>query len=406
LFIAGGRLLLRPLFRLVASAGSTELFMAACLLVIVGSGVASAVAGFSMGLGAFAAGILLAETEFRREIEVTIEPFKGLLLGLFFVSIGAGLDIGLVTRDPVPPILYAASLILIKAALAFLVALVFRLSVPVASEASLLLATGGEFAFVLLTAAISGGVLPKEPGAQAMLVVTLSMFAVPLLGRLGQVFAPGRPAETEFPHLAPESEVAAGRVLIVGYGRVGTLVAEMLRRHGISFVAVDNSAALVAQKRDAGVEIYWGNAARREFLLRCGVAHARALIVTVENPRVAEEVVRLSRAERADMPIVARARDARHATNLYHLGVSDAIPETIEASLQLAESVLVDLGVPMGLAIASIHEKRDEFRKLLQPPEDEARRKYALRALERTLEIRKRLAGQAPSEPGDETSDI
>ncbi|MBI1867214.1 MAG: cation:proton antiporter [Methylocystis sp.] len=347
--IAAGRLLLRPLFHFVAAAHSTELFMAACLLVVIGSGVASAGAGFSMGLGAFIAGLLLAETEFRREIEVTILPFQGLLLGLFFVSIGAGLDIGLLMREPASIFLYAVGLIAAKGALIFLLALVFRLSVPVAGEASLLLAGGGEFAFVLLTSAISAGVLPRSAGADAMLAVTLSMFAIPLLGRLGAGLDRAKrqqESEAQFAHLAPASEIATGRVVIVGYGRVGALIGEMLKRHDIPFVAVDSSVTAVTARRDEGVDIYWGDATKRDLLLRCGVAQARMLVVTVENARAAEEIVRLARAERADMTIVARARDARHATHLYELGVSDAIPETIESSLQLAETVLVDVGVP------------------------------------------------------------
>ncbi|MGA8169607.1 MAG: cation:proton antiporter [Methylocystis sp.] len=381
--ILGGRLLLRPLFRLVAAAQSTELFMAACLLVVVGSGVASAAAGFSMGLGAFIAGLLLAETEFRREIEITIEPFKGLLLGLFFVSIGAGLDIGVILRDPVPIALHAGGLVALKSLMIFALARAFGLPGAVAGEIALLLAPGGEFAFVLLTSAIAAGVLPGGQGADAMVVVTLSMFAIPALGRLGARFAREKtPAElqAEFAHLAPEGDVALDRVVIVGYGRVGALVGDMLRRHDIPFVAIDDAVEIVAARRDEGVDIYWGSAARREFLLACGVAQARALVVTVQNPRATERIVRLAHEIRADMSIVARARDAAHATSLYEAGASDAIPETIEASLQLAETVLVEIGVPMGFVIASIHEKRDEYRELLKPKSETARQRQSARA--------------------------
>ncbi|MBY6243552.1 cation:proton antiporter [Methylosinus sp. Sm6] len=405
LLIVVGRLLLRPLFRLVAAADSTELFMAACLLVIIGSGVASAADGFSMGLGAFIAGLLLAETEFRREIEVTIEPFKGLLLGLFFVSVGAGLDLGRLLADPVPILAIAAGLIAVKAAIMFGLARAFRLEAPAAAETALLLAPGGEFAFILVTGAISGGLVPQRLGGDAMLAVTLGMFLVPALGRLGEWLNPVRrkqDVEAEFAHLAPEGDVATGRVVIVGYGRVGTLIGGMLSRHDIPFVAIDNSVTLVAEKRDAGVDIFWGNCMRREFLLRAGVAHARALVVTVEKPQAAEEIVRVAHEARADMPIVARARDATHATHLYELGATDAIPETIEASLQLAETVLVDVGVPMGYVIASIHEKRDEFRKLLQPTGEEARRKHADRASVKLKEMKKRRASLPAAPPREQ----
>ncbi len=398
LLIVVGRLLLRPLFRFVAAAQSTELFMAACLLVIVGSAVASAMAGFSMGLGAFIAGLLLAETEFRREIEVTIEPFKGLLLGLFFVSIGASLDLSLIMSAPGPVLLHAVGLVAVKAVSTFALALLFKLEAPAALEAALLLAPGGEFAFVLVTSAIAAGVLPGR-GADAMVVVTLTMFVIPWLGRIGARFAAKKaPAkEEEHAHLTPGAEIAAGRVLIVGFGRVGALVADMLSRHDIPFVAIENSVQIVAAERDkGGVEIYYGNATRREFLRRCGLAQARALVVTVENPPAAEEIVRVAHEERSDVTIVARARDARHATRLYELGASDAIPETIEASMQLAETVLVDIGVPMGYVIASIHEKRDEYRKLLRPRVEAARRKQERRAADKKRELaRRRMRGAA-----------
>jgi CPA2 family monovalent cation:H+ antiporter-2 len=401
--IVAGRLLLRPLFRMVATQ-STELFMAACLLVIVGSAVISAAAGFSMALGAFIAGLLLAETEFRREIEVTIEPFKGLLLGLFFMSIGASLDTGRIAANPIPAFAYAGGLIAVKAAIIAALALWFRLPSRLAQEAALLLAPGGEFAFVLLTSAITAGVLPAGEGDSAMIVVTLTMFAIPALGAIGARLAQsgkGRPDhDREYAHLTPESEVAAGRVLIVGYGRVGALVGEMLKRHDIPFVAVENAVSIVTEHRDKGVEIYWGDAARRDFLMRCGAAQARALVVTVANASATEEIVKVAHAERGDMTIVARARDARHATHLYELGATDAIPETIEASLQLAETVLVDIGVPMGFVIASIHEKRDEYRKLLQPKGAEARQRRELRSVARSREMaRRRKSERSGSKP-------
>jgi CPA2 family monovalent cation:H+ antiporter-2 len=376
-----GRLFLRPLFHMVAAARLTELFMAACLLVVVGEALVTAAAGLSMGLGAFIAGLLLAETEFRREIEVTIEPFKGLLLGLFFVSVGAGLDIDAVVANPAPVLVNAIGLIGVKTAIIFILARVFGIGMRNGAEAALLLAPGGEFAFALLTSAIGAGVLPGHFGADAMVVVTLTIFLIPLFGQLGARLARRASVgnETRNAHLAPTGALAGERVIIVGFGRIGGLVGEMLTRHAVPFVAVENAVEIVAAQREKGVEIYWGNATRREFLLNCGIARARALVVTVENTAAAAEIVRIAHEIRKDLVIVARARDARHATTLYRLGASDAIPETIEASLQLAETVLVDIGVPMGFVIASIHERRDEFRKMLQPTEENARARQTLR---------------------------
>ncbi len=377
-----GRLLLRPLFRLVASAQVTELFMATCLLVIVGQALVTAWAGLSMGLGAFVAGLLLAETEFRREIEVTIEPFKGLLLGLFFVSIGAGLDIAAVISDPHLIFINALGLIAVKAIIVFLLAWIFGVERSAALEAAMLLAPGGEFAYALLTSAMAAGVLPGHFGADAMVVVTISIFFIPLLGRFGARLTKPKIKNddlTRHADLQPVAQIAENRVMVVGFGRIGGLVGEMLTRHQIPFVAVDDVVSIVSTARLNGVEIYWGNAQRRDFLIKCGVAQAKALVVTIENPPATEEIVRLAHELREDLIIVARARDARHATELYRLGASDAIPETIEASLQLAETVLVDIGVPMGHVIASIHEKRDEFRKMLQPRNEQARARQRAR---------------------------
>jgi CPA2 family monovalent cation:H+ antiporter-2 len=304
-------------------------------------------------------------------------------------------------------VLNAAGLIAVKATLIFALALIFRIEPRAAGEAALLLAPGGEFGFALLTSAIGAGVLPGHHGADTMVVVSLSVFAIPWLGKLGAALArektPARD-DARYAHLAPEGEIAQGRVVIIGYGRVGALIGDMLRRHDIPFVAVEDVVSIVARGRDEGVEIYWGDATRREFLMRCGVAQARALVVTVENPRATAEIVRLAHEERADMTIVARARDARHATELYELGASDAIPETIEASLQLAETVLVDIGVPMGYVIASIHEKRDEYRKALQPSGKEAReRRAALQAKRKRELARRRISGRGEEqETGEE----
>jgi len=362
-----GRLVLRPLFHSVALTKSPELFMAVCLLVVIGAGLAAAWSGLSMALGAFIAGLLLAETEFRRQIEVTIEPFQGLLLGLFFVSVGAGLDLSLFAASPLRIVAIAAGLIAIKAAAVLGLGRAFKAPARVAREVALLLGPGGEFAFVMLGAAIASGVVAAEAGRSALVAVTLTMLLIPLLGRLGERVAQSKTASgaaAEAFEVPPEGGGAA-RVIIIGFGRVGALVGDMLARHQISFIAVDFDAKLVAKARAEGAPIYFGDATRPDFLRRCGIETARALVVTMDAPRANEAVVETARALRADLTIVARARDAEHAKTLYDFGVTDAVPETIEASLQLSEAVLVDIGVPMGYVIASIHDKRDEFRKAL-----------------------------------------
>ncbi|TXL82218.1 potassium transporter TrkA [Vineibacter terrae] len=362
-----GRLVLRPLFHSVAATRSTELFMATCLLVVIGTGLVTAATGLTMALGAFIAGMLLAETEFRREIEVTIEPFKGLLLGLFFVSIGAGLDVPLLV-DAAPVVLgLALALIVGKALIVMGLAHVVGLAPSVGREVAVLLGPCGEFAFVLLTTAMALRVVPANTGGLVMVAVSLTMVMIPVVAIVGERAA-RRAVKAELPAFEPVPVDDQERVLIVGYGRVGKLVGEMLSRHDVPYLAVDGDPRVVASERAAGRKIYFGDASRPEFLRRSGIDKARALVATMDDPAAVERVVAAAHAERAGLTIVARARDADHATRLYALGATDAVPETIEASLQLSEALLVEIGLPMGLVIASIHEKRDEIRKVLDVP--------------------------------------
>jgi CPA2 family monovalent cation:H+ antiporter-2 len=382
-----GRLVLRPLFHSVATAKSAELFMAASLLVVIGAGLIAALSGLSMALGAFIAGLLLAETEFRREIEVTIEPFKGLLLGLFFVSVGASLDLSLLIAVPLRVLGVACAIVVVKGATVLALGRTFRAPWRVAREVALLLGPGGEFAFVMIGAA--AGVVSAESGHTALVAVTVTMLIIPLLARLADWLPVGAaPSEAVAEVFEAPPEDGQARVIIVGCGRVGSLISDMLKRHDIAHIAVDSDAKLVAGARSSGRQIYFGDATRPEFLRRCGIDSARALIVTMDAPRSNEAVVKIARSLRPDLTIIARARDAAHASTLYELGVTDAVPETIEASLQLSEAALVDIGVPMGYVIASIHEKRDEYRRMLisagAPPRPQiAKRTSATRASKR-----------------------
>ena len=377
-----GRVLLRPMLRSVAKAKSEELFVAACLLVVIGAGLVSALAGLSMALGGFVAGLLLAETEYRHEVETRVEPFKGLLLGLFFISVGIGLNVPLLLDRPLVILGSAIGLVSVNCLVVFLLAKAFQLKTRSAIEAALLLAGAGEFAFVILGQAMDQGLVERTAGQTALVAATLSMFSIPFLAQLGLKLGGRRVAPSELPpEAAPESDVGqeAPRVLVVGYGRVGRLVGEMLRRHDLAWVAAEKDSRLVEQGRRAGESVFFGDASRAEFLLRCGLADAPALVVTMDDPEGAEAIVAVARELRPNLTIVARARDARHAQRLYDLGATDAVPETVEASLQLSEAVLVEIGVPMGLVIASIHERRDEFRKSLNRPDSLGGRLRGLR---------------------------
>ena len=384
LLLVVGRLVLRPMMRSVAKAKSEELFVAACLLVVIGAGLISALTGLSMALGAFIAGLLLAESEFRHKVEMTIEPFKGLLLGLFFVSIGIGLNVPMLLERPAEILGAAAGLLLVNAVVIFGLARVFRMPWRSAAEAALLLAGAGEFAFVILGQAMDQKLVARQTAEAILVAATLSMICIPLLAAAGARLGGRKLAPSALP---PETDSATDgavadadpRVVICGYGRVGRLVGEMLRRHDIAWVAVETDPRLVETARRGGEAIFFGDASRPEFLLRAGLADALALVVTMDDPDGAEAIVATARQLRANLTIVARARDARHAHRLYDLGATDAVPETVEASLQLSEALLVEIGVPMGLVIASIHERRDEFRKALHRPESMGGRTRARR---------------------------
>ena len=360
-----GRLALRPFFHFVAATKSPEFFMAACLLVVLGDGLVAAASHLSMALGAFVAGLLLAETEYRREIEVTIEPFRGLLLGLYFVSVGAGINPAFIIARPGLIFGLAAALTAAKGLTLFglgaripAAASRSRRNVPVA-RAGRRVRLRHDRRRVCRRAHRSragddahqrgGDIDARDSGAGQ--------------ARRAHRLAAASAADKGPPEIPPESEDS--RVIIVGYGRVGALIGDMLDRHAIPFIAVDSDARLTTRARSDGKPVYYGDAARPEYLRHCGLETARAVVVTMDSPAANEAVVETTRRLRPDVTLVARARDANHARALYGLGVTDAVPETIEASLQLSEAVLVDLGVPMGLVIASIHEKRDEFRKLL-----------------------------------------
>jgi CPA2 family monovalent cation:H+ antiporter-2 len=338
--VALGRLVLRPLFRSVARTGSAEVFVAACLLVVLITGLATAAAGLSMALGALIGGLLLAGTEYRRQVEVTIEPFKGLAVGVFLITVGMSLDIRTVGGHPTLVLGAAAGIVLLK-----------MVVVAALSRA---------FAFVIVSAASVERLLAPDAASVVLFVTALTMASIPLLSKLGDRIAPRLAPRTPIDPsmLVPEVYDVLPRVIVAGFGRVGQTVAAMLEAHNVPYVAIDQNADRVARQREHSATVFFGDITQMKLLQRLHLDTARALVVTLDDPAAADRLVAGARGARADLLIVARARDARHAAHLYRIGASDAVPETIEASLQLSEAVLIDLGVPMGPVIASIHEKR------------------------------------------------
>jgi CPA2 family monovalent cation:H+ antiporter-2 len=385
LIVVVGRLALRPLFRLVARAEASERFVAATLFVIVGTGVAAGLAGLSMPLGAFIAGLLLAETEFRKAIETTIEPFKGLLLGLFFFTIGMGLDFRELARDPLWLLGAVVGLIAVKAAVLALLARLFRVAWPAALESGLLLGPGGEFAFVGVGAGAAAGLITTAASSFLLTVTSLTMVLIPLLSLAARSVAARserrKPLAAELA-AAPPARGIKGRAIVVGHGRFGQIVCAMLEQHKFPFIATDRDPEAVRHWRRRGREVYFGDAANPAFLNSCGLPEAAAVIVTIHTQDSIDDIVNVVRSLRPDVLIVSRARDATHARHLYAIGVTDAVPETIEASLQLSEAALVGLGLPTGAVIASIHDRRDTFRHELQEAAGKAghRQTRAIRA--------------------------
>lgn len=362
-----GRFLIRPLFRLVASLHSADVFLATVLFVIVGSGFVAGLFGMSMALGAFVGGLLLSETEYRKAVEALVEPFKGLLLGMFFFTVGMSIDLSVVLEQPLPFIAVVSVIILAKATVVSLLGRVFGLPSGARIESALLLAPGGEFAFVGIGAASASGLIEPALSRLALTSVALTMVALPALAILGarindRITKRNRASDT--PAEPPPQMV--GHALVVGHGRVGKVVTSLLSMHGIPFIAVDGNALELARDKRAGHDVYFGDATNPVFLHACGIENATAVIVTTGTRTSVDRVIESVRMLAPDVPIIARATDAAHARHLYKIGVTDAVPETIEASLHLSEASLVALGVPMGKVIASIHERRDEFREELK----------------------------------------
>lgn len=368
IIVGVGRFLLRPLFQMVAQTNNHDLFIAATLFVAVGTSFATAAAGLSMALGAFVAGLMLAETEYRRAVAAAIEPVKSLLLGVFFFSVGLSIDLQVLYAKPLAILGSTLGLFMLQALVIYGLARAYSVPRPAAIETASVLAPGGEFAFVILTVALSYHLVSAETTSVLLTSVALSMAFIPLVWHFGRQLAQRlSPVAVVDPELAvlPGSDFHA-KALVVGYGRVGQLIGEMLAEHKVPYLAADRDPRSVTEARREGKPVYYGDVRQMEFLRHCGLDTARAAIITIHTQSEIDEIVIALRNAYPKLIIVARAKDALHARRLYALGVTDAVPETIEASLQLSEAALVGLGVPTGLVIASIHERRDQFRAELQ----------------------------------------
>ncbi|MEP3450076.1 MAG: cation:proton antiporter [Parasphingorhabdus sp.] len=353
-----GRIIIRPLLRFVGGTGSREVFMAAVLLLVLVTAAITAQAGLSMALGAFLAGLLFAGTEYRHQIASDIEPFKGLLLGLFFISVGMSLDLMAVWEVAGWIALSVVGLLCIKAAIIFTLARMFRLSKPVSAETSILMSQGGEFAFVIIAAALSFSLLDQEAAQFILLVVIVTMFLTPLLAILARrVGLKLQSSDAENLSLI-ESDSGERPVIIGGFGRVGKMLARLLEEQRISYVAVDSDAELVEKERAGGTPIFFGDASKPDILEHLGIERATAFATTMDAPETAEHVIKTIHHSWPEVPIIARARDVDHALVLRDSGAQSAIPETMEASLELCEQLLLGIGFPDDVARTIVDDQR------------------------------------------------
>jgi monovalent cation:proton antiporter-2 (CPA2) family protein len=342
-----GRLVVRPLFRMVARTRSAELFMAATLLMIIGTATITASAGLSMALGAFLAGLLLAETEYRHEIDVYIEPFKGLLLGLFFMSVGMGIDYRIVLDEPFWIGASVVGLFVVKSTITALLCLAFRMPRHVSLEAGLLLGQGGEFAFVVVGLAMALGLLPSDAGQFMLIVAGLTMLVTPFVAASASRFADrlrkrGEGANDELDSV--DLGGLEGHIVIVGFGRVGRTIAAVLDTEAVPYIALDLDAVNVSASRERKLPVFFGDGARVEMLRRVHLDKAAAMVVTLDDAEKADNVVRIVKSRWPAVPIHARAKHRDHAVRLLALGTDHVVPETLEASLQLAGRLLQNLG--------------------------------------------------------------
>lgn len=359
-----GRFLLPRLFASAARTKSPELFLAFSLLVVIAAALATAGAGLSPIMGALLAGLLIAETDYSREVEALTAPFKGLALGVFLITVGMGIDVSEIWRQFGAIALGVASVLAAKAVVTALLMRVGGASRGIAVETGLLLAAPSETTLIVLSAAAAAGLVSHANAQFWQIVTALGLTLTPVLAMIGRRLATAVDRPSDVPVNAAPSD-ATGLALILGYGRVGRLVGAMLSRHDVPWLALDADPALVTQARGGGDPVIYGNVANAELLAKLHLDEARAVIVTMDEPVLVSRTVRRIRAAHPDLPIIVRARDAAHAAELYRAGASDAVPEALESSLQLSEAVLVDMGVAMGPVIASIHEMRDELRETI-----------------------------------------
>lgn len=341
LIVLLGRYLLHPILHRVVLSNNPEIFTASAVLIVLGTALVTEYAGFSMAMGAFLAGLLISDSSYKHQILAEIQPFRGLLLGLFFMSMGMSLNLSLLLENPILSFGVVGLLIIVKAIVLYPMAYLFRLGVKNSFAVALILAQSGEFALVLFSLASQSNLLTDELFQQLLLVVLLSMLATPVLAywayRLTKVQGADRTKNAESPAAAP--------IVLAGFGRVGRRIGEILSIAGKPFVALDSDALIVKKERANGHPVFYGDVRKPELLKTAGVCNAQAIIVTLNDPDATEEIVSSLRRTYPEKNIYARCQSLNQCRELRKLGASAAVSENIEASLELARMALLAAGV-------------------------------------------------------------
>ena len=353
-----GRWLLPKLFALAARTKSPELFLATSLFVVMVASLATGAVGLGAVTGALIAGLLIAETDYHAEVEVITAPLRGLALGVFLLTVGMRIDLPLLQREWPALLAATAAILLAKSSVVFALLRWRGVRRSVAVEAGFLLASPSELTLIVLGAGTVAGLIDPANAAFWTVVTALGLTLTPLLALIGRSLSRRVDPQT----LQDGGRDTVGLTVIAGFGRIGRLVAEMLGTHGKPYLGVDGDIDSVAAAREAGYRVVYGDVSRGDIVERFALRGAAAVVLTMDDPVLTVRLTAAIRAECPTLSIVARARDAAHAALLYKAGATDAVPETLEGSLQMSEAVLVDVGVAVGPVIASIHEKRSDMR--------------------------------------------
>ena len=354
--IFAGRYLLNPLFRLLASSGAREVMTAAALLVVLGSALLMQVSGLSMAMGAFLAGVLLSESAFRHQLEADIEPFRGILLGLFFLGVGMAIDLSVIAANWKIVVIGVIAYMFVKALLIYSVARLVGTCQREAIERAVLMAQGGEFAFVLYSAASAAGILDAETNAVLTAMIIISMILTPLMVIAHDRIMPAVKPNTDGLELPENVE---GSILIIGFGRFGQIVSQPLLARGYTLSLIDKDADFVRDAADFGFKVYYGDGARSEILHAAGAGTARAVLICVDDKEAAIRIAEIVKHEFPLVPVLARAFDRGHAIDLVKAGVDYQIRETYESALDFSQKALTSVGEERDTAERLVEEFRD-----------------------------------------------